>query len=363
MTCIFCFRFFNNVSIASKKLFETYIIKNIQETNYKSISKEITKAIKRSSIYGPRVQLDLQFSEEFDNNKKEKKMLTLYRDHIVSLANIKYLRTLLGLELTNITRLDIDFYNEYNHYVCEAILDRYGDKLEHLGVKNLDNSVFGNRTLKVYPLYKLKSLTLGSFNSNIIQSFMDAVNKEIITHLSLDFNGKEIGFEIYILEYNFGEIALTKLTHLAVSNTLSGYLNSPFHNIDMSDLIIPNLYSLQIESLSDKEVRSLIKCIKISKMEIQHLELCNIDGGAAFSLLECSRNSITTLILRNLTWFSDKFNSNFRMENLKFLQLVDIGHKVFQCLAEINNLERVSLSISNLRRKRVDGIWKRRLET
>ena len=161
---------------------------------------------------------------------------------------------------------------------------------------------------------------------------------------------------------------------------------------DIRDINVPRLECLSLEDINREDACSLLlKCNQSLKklilkkinlgcefeyeyyifnimkkhhdhqvfQNIQHLELDDIPGHTAFSLVECSRNSITTLILRNITWFSYRFDNNFRMENLIFLQLANIGRKVFQSLAEINNLKKVSSS--NLRRKRVDGIWKRSL--
>ncbi len=229
-------------------------------------------------MYGPRVQLDLQFSN-FNDNDKLKDILKLYQDHIVSLANIKYPGTLLGLDFTNITKLDIDFCNVNDHNVCEAILDRYGDKLEHLGVKNLDYLVRDNSTLRVYPLSKLKSLTLCSVKFNLIQCIMDAVNKEIITHLSLDFNGRNWSHITRkdVIKCNFGKIVFPKLKHLTVSYTLNGvFQNTPefWPNIGMSALIMPNLNSLELVNISWVEATSLIQCNRF----IKKLVMKNVQG-------------------------------------------------------------------------------------
>ena len=118
---------------------------------------------------------------------------------------------------------------------------RYGDKLEHLGVKDL--KLPNNTVLQLTPLSELKSLSLDYVDINIVHSFIDAVDNKNITHLSI--------------------------THLFIRD---------MGNLD--NLTFPKLQYLKLRCMSGESVLALIKCSK-NTINTLILELIKFEHGPA----------------------------------------------------------------------------------
>ena len=206
-----------------------------------------------------------------------KEMLNRYKENIISLGiplsnKNNYSEILLepDLELTKIQRLAISFRNvdkSINRNIIEAILARYGDKLEHLGVKDL--KLPNNTVLQLTPLSELKSLSLDYVDINIVHSFIDAVDNGSITHLSIRFcfirdmgNLDNLTFpklQYLKLRCMSGESALAlikcnKNTINTLILELIKFEHEPAHYVhrevfrhfDVGDVNIPNLHHLEL---------------------------------------------------------------------------------------------------------------------
>ena len=266
------------VSTASKKLkslFDTYTIKDVDERNYPQISEVLSNAVKRS--YGPEVRLDLQLDSYSVSPTQIKEILTSYKESIVSL-NLGDPEILLQphLEFTNIQRLDISFQQIFSFHcdeglhknICEAILARYGDKLEHLGVKYLE--LPNNTVLQVPHLSKLKSLALDCVDNNIVHTFVNSVNNENITHLSLCWIRLDIeqfdnfifpklqNLELVGIEIS-GESVLALIKYNKDTITKLKVTNVYFRDRDIGDIKIPNLQYLELYFTTGDVALSLIK--------------------------------------------------------------------------------------------------------
>ncbi len=315
------------VSTASKELkslFETYTIKNVDGSNYSQMSVVLSNAIKRS--YGPEVSLDLQLNTYSISPGQIKEILTRYKENVVSLGiplNCDDPEILLQphLEFTNIQRLDISFcgVDEGLHKnICEAILARYGDKLKHLGIMNL--KIPKNTVLQVPHLSKLKSLALAFVNNNIVHTFVNSVNKENITHLSLC----DIRLDIEQLD----DIIFPKLQHLEL-NKISGE----------SALALINCHKETITKLKVDNVpftHGDIGDIKITNLpNLQYLDLSYIPGDVALSLIKCNKDTIT-----NLKLYNDNFRNSdigdIKIPNLQYLELSSIPGEVGLTLIKYN---------------------------
>ena len=205
-----------------------------------------------------------------------KEMLNLYKENIISLGiplsnKNNYSEILLepDLELTKIQRLAISFRNidkSINKNIIEAILARYGDKLEHLVVKDL--KLPNNTVLQLTPLSELKSPSLDYVDVNIVHSFIDAVVNGSITHLSIRCFIRDMGnldnltfpkLQYLKLRCMSGESALAlikcnKNTINTLILELIKFEHEPAHYVhrevfrhfDVGDVNIPNLHHLEL---------------------------------------------------------------------------------------------------------------------
>ena len=256
--------------------------------------------------------MDLQFGPGV-SSFQIKEMLTSYKENIISL-NIPLRidpEILLkpDLELTNIERLDIDFRDVDNSlHICENIMARYADKLEHLGVKNLRKP--GNTVIQVPNLTKLKSLTFNSIYKNIMNTFVNAVNKDNITHLSL----KEIGVYSDILQ--------------------------------LDNIIFPHLNYLKLHNI---HALSLFKCnMDINIPKLRHLDIHMIRGNAALTLMKCNKEKITELKL-SCVKFTDTDNADLILPKLCHLELKLISDDDALFLIKCNKETITKLSLYDIR--------------
>ena len=320
----------STVSKKLKSLFGTYTI-YVDESNYSQISEVLSNAVKRS--FGPEVRLDLKLDTYSVYPTQIKEILTSFKENLVSLRislNRDDPEILLEphLEFTNIKRLDILFCcvdEGLDKNMCEAILARYGDKLEHLGI--MDLKIQKNTVLQVAHLSKLKSLTLDTVGNNIVNTFVNAVIKENITYLSLC----NIRLDIDQLD----NLIFPNLQHLESSgsgtsvepalalikchkNTITQLKvdNVNFTNSDIEGIKIPNLSNLELLYVPGDVALSLIKCNKgtITKLNLfnfrnsdigdikipnlQYLKLLCIPGDVALSLIKCNKDTLCEIRLR-----------------------------------------------------------------
>ena len=265
------------VSTASKELkslFGTYTINDVNSSNCSQICEVLSNAIKRS--YGPEVRLDLHLNILYPGQVKE--ILTSYKENIVSLRILKDPEILLHLELPNIQSLDIFFrYVDQGLHknICEAILARYGDKLEHLGIEHL--KIPNNTVLIVPHLSQLKSLALNNISNNILHTFVDKVYNENITHLSLH----RIRQDIELLDnLIFPKLQFLSLSDISADVALSliecnkdtitklKVFDFNLRQSDFGDIKIPNLQYLDLFYLPGDSALSLIKKNKDTLFEI-----------------------------------------------------------------------------------------------
>ncbi len=398
------FRFFNIVSTASPKLqtlFETYNIKNIEAKNYSQINEVLRKAMEKS--YGPQVKLNLQFID-YDKvfSFQQKKMLTNYKENIISLNIPLWIdpEILLwpDLKLTNIERLIIDFYGvEHSFHICENIIARYADKLEHLSVKKLKNP--DNTVLQVPNLTKLKSLTLIYVDNKIMNTFVNAVNKEFITHLSLsDIDG-------HCVIPRFGNLQYLKLAGISGDAALSLIMcnkgtiselimwNFNFTDRNNANINIPKLRQLELYRISGDAALSLIKCNKdtINKLRLSCVDFRNSDNldinisnlsqlkleniyGDALSLIKCNKDTVTELRLRGVD-FKNRDDADINISKLRHLGLCRISEDAAQSLIKCNkdtitelgleyvnftdsiNTDIYEININNLRQLKLEHIY------
>ena len=322
------------VSTASKKLkslFGTYTIKSVHKRNYSQISEVLSNAIKRS--YGPKVRLDLQLNppvflliEGVLTSGQIKEILTSLKENISALGiSLKIYPEILlqpHLDFKNIRRLDISFQSVdegLHKNICEAILARYGDKLEHLAVWDL--KIPNNSVLQVPHLSQLKSLALVNIyvKHDIVNTFVNSVNKENITHLSLCDIRLDIGqldnFIFPKLQYLeiFGKIsgesvlALIKCNKDTITKLKVKYVN--FRHSDIGDIKIPRL---------------------------QYLDFYNLSGDVALSLIKCNKDTITKLKVYDVN-FRDIDIEDIKIPNLQYLELLLIPGDVALSLIKNNN--------------------------
>ena len=286
------------------------MIKNIQAQNYSQIYEVLRKAMERS--YGPQVKLNLHMQTlQYARNARVssfqiKELLTNYKNIISLNIQLRIDPDILlqpDLELTNIERLDIDFYDvDSFHHICENIIARYADKLEHLSVKKLKNP--DDTVLQVDNLTELKSLELKDVDNKIMNTFVNAVNKDFITHLSLSevygfsdieqFNNPRFENLQYLkLEYIYGDAALSFIKCNKETITELRLYGVNFTNSDNTNINIP----------------------KLRKLEISY-----ISGDAALSLIKCNKDTITELILSNVD-FTNTSLPVVEMPRLKHLYL------------------------------------------
>ncbi len=267
----------------------------------------------------PHVKLDLQFISNESNymvsSYKIKAMLTNYKENIVSL-NIPHPEILLqpDLKLKNIQRLDIDFYDVedgLHKNIFGSMLAMYGDKLEHLGITKLkicDNTDFQDR-----PLSNLKSLKL-DVDTNIMQTFLNVVNKENITHLSL------IDVDEYCFIKQSNSLIFPHLQYLEISGDKHG-LSYPFIQ-DVSLSIIKR----NRNTIKKLTLRSLIFDI-YQMQKLEHLELSDIIGNNALSFIKCNRDTITKLILSDVDCtINDIVKSDVSDINIPKLEHLEISN-------------------------------------
>ena len=260
-----------------------------------------------------------------------KEMLNRYKESIISLGiplsnKNNYSEIVLepDLELTKIQRLDISFRNidkSINKNIIEAILARYGDKLEHLGVKDL--KLPNNTVLQLTPLSELKSLSLDYVDINIVHSFIDAVDNGSITHLSIRFcfirdmgNLDNLTFpklQYLKLRCMSGESALAlikcnKNTINTLILELIKFEHGPAHYVhreifrhfDVGDVNIPNLHHLEL--LGDYKENVALSFINSNKDTITKLLLGGTDfRNASLPIVDMSR--LKCLYLR---YYKDK---------------------------------------------------------
>ena len=358
----------STVSKKLKSLFGTYTI-YVDESNYSQISEVLSNAVKRS--FGPEVRLDLKLDTYSVYPTQIKEILTSFKENLVSLRislNRDDPEILLEphLEFTNIKRLDILFCcvdEGLDKNMCEAILARYGDKLEHLGI--MDLKIQKNTVLQVAHLSKLKSLTLDTVGNNIVNTFVNAVIKENITYLLLC----NIRLDIDQLD----NLIFPNLQHLESSgsgtsvepalalikchkNTITQLKvdNVNFTNSDIEGIKIPNLSNLELLYVPGDVALSLIKCNKgtITKLNLfnfrnsdigdikipnlQYLKLLCIPGDVALSLIKNNKDSITKLKVNNVN-FRNSDIGDIKIPNLQFLEFLRIPGDVALSLIKNNN--------------------------
>ena len=300
---IFYSRCFNVVSSASKdliSLFGFYTIKDINDDNYCDILEVLTNTMRRS--YGLDVKLNLQFFTCEISCIQMKEMLTVCKENIISLGiqlsdKNDYSEILLepDLELTNVQRLDISF-REIDTSLCvhknitEAILARYGDKLEHLGVKYLE--LPKNNVLQVPHLSELKSLSLDYVDENIVRSFVDSIVKENITHLSLRCYTDDMG--------NLDNLKFPKLEYLKLGS-IAGESALELIKFNKDTITTLILEVIKFEHIGDVNIPFQFREVDIGNVNIpnlEHLELIgNYREDIALSFIISNMYTITKLLL------------------------------------------------------------------
>ena len=291
-------------------MFGTYTIKNIGIKNSAQISKYITKAIERS--YGPQVNMDLHFFS-YDLPIKDtsyfKEILTGCKETIISLKiplkeDIKILLHP-DLELKNIKRLDIALnYKEHSTHkeLCELILAKYGDKLEHFGVDCLripENTVF-----QFPQLPRLESLKFSDASSNkTVNIFVNAINREKITHLSLDF----------VPDFTFPNLQHLELTRACYSE-----------HFDMIKRHRKTITKLIFNATNGEG--SLLNLEDMTIPNLLYLKLDHVYGDFFLELITTNSNTITKLILEGFNpeiHNLQHFLQDVEMKRLKSLYLRD----------------------------------------
>ncbi len=292
------------VSTASpnlKSIFGTYTI-IVDDSNFQQIMYDIGVQLERQ----PQVFLDLEFPHYDLSPSMKKEIVTIYEENIISLKNIEP-EVLLqpDLQFVNLVKIDLNFsgITDTCKTIFEAILARYGQRLEHLGVYQLDQS----HDLQVPHMPKLYSLSLWPFNDASI-TFSNKLRKENITHLQIGFENtvplEQLAFpnvQYLDLKDACGEHANTKA--LSIINTNKDNLKSlklcNFKNIDIPDIIIPNLQCLELWGICEKFALNLIKS---NKNTIRKLIIWDIDFPSPLPVIQMPK--LNCLFLANCKKFS-----------------------------------------------------------
>ncbi len=145
------------------------------------------------------------------------------------------------------------------------------------------------KSLQVLPMPKLYSLSFGPLNDASI-TFANALRKENITHLQIFAIGNTVPLEQLIfpnLQYLDLESAGTKALSIINTNkdnlkTLKLKLNL-FDNIDIPDIIIPNLQCLELWRICEKSALNLIKS---NKNTIRKLKIWDVDFTSPLPVIQ-----------------------------------------------------------------------------
>ena len=248
-------------------------------------------------------------SKAMVTSKQLEEMLTSFENKVF-LKDIEDPTILLQphLEFKNIQMIDINFLNinkKLHKNICEGILARYGDKLEHLGIKNLRPK---NTVLQVPHLSKLKSLAFETVEHDIMNTFVNSVKKENITHLSLcDI--------IYLDIEQLDDLIFPNLQYLEVGTCRESALSLIKNNKD-------TITKLKLTRMTRKFRMSDLAEVKINNLS--NLEMYNIPVKSALSLIKCNKDTITKLKL------SDDYRRSFsnckdiKIPKLQYLDLVGL---------------------------------------
>ena len=239
---------------------------------------------------------EMERDDELVTSKQLEEMLTSY-NNIASLRislsdegecdNTKLLLQP-HLDLSGLKRLHLEFTKtDLQKNICEAILARYGDKLEHLGVEDLE--IPNNSILQVPRLPKLQSLSIQCSSSekvdDIVHTFVNAVNKENITHLSIRSLTIDIGnldnlifpklkyLEFMGIDCDEAALSLIKCHKDTITKLILDHVF--VHNLHF-DIGIPHLQSLELSGISTESSLSLIEKNKDTLVELR------LKGGSMF---------------------------------------------------------------------------------
>ena len=256
-------------------------------------------------IYKNLITKEVRLELDFGSTDCEMKEILSYSENIVSVKIPVYdLDDLDGnttkillqhhLEFKNLKRLELNF----NHFddpknLCEAILRQYGDHLEHLGLKNFDR--LDDTVIQVPPLPKLNSLLFDFVGRQKLHSIVNAVNKENITHLSLEYvdpyaNLSNLIFpKLRCLEIwgpsDDGEAALELIKCHKNTLTKLKLILDDVKDLEHFDIYIPNLEILELGGLPSECSLSLIEKNKDTICELRLISY----GKPSFPVVEMPR--------------------------------------------------------------------------
>ena len=257
-------------------------------------------------IYKNLITKEVRLELDFGSTDCEMKEILSYSENIVSLkipvydyddGNTTKILLQHHLEFKNLKRLELNF----NHFddpknLCEAILRQYGDHLEHLGLKNFDR--LDATVIQVPPLPKLNSLLFDFVGRQKVHSIVNAVNKENITHLSLEYvdpyaNLSNLIFpKLRCLEIwgpsDDGEAALELIKcHKNTLTKLKLFLED-VKDFEHIDIYVPNLEILELGGLPEESSLSLIEKNKDTICELRLISMSHLKKPS-FPVVEMPR--------------------------------------------------------------------------
>ena len=254
-------------------------------------------------IYKNLITKEVRLELDFGSTDCEMKEIMSYSENIVSVKipvyeyDDSYATKILlqhHLQFRNIRRLELEFDGAiYPKNKFEAILRQYGDHLEHLGLKNFDR--LDDTVIQVPPLPKLNSLLFDMGDRKNLHSIVNAVNKENITHLSLQYFDSDAKLSNLIFpklrcleiwgSSDYGESALELIKcHKNTLTKLKLFLEDvkDFENID---IYVPNLEILELGGLPSESSLSLIEKNKDTLCELRLIT----SGHPSFPVVEMPR--------------------------------------------------------------------------